>query len=214
MARRKRRTRLDNKGKPSKSKQQAPGAAPGESDAAAASTAEAVDDEPADEAAPAECDCPRLDPEEWDDIESDWGDIQFVQVHAKALMGVPLGFAKLRDDLRDAADAAGATVPEDAMVLLGPGRFRRPVLLEVEKADPGDKGVVMPGGIAYSKLLPAPWGEIGKQAQATTDAAIERYGKKPDAVWMWYLTCNDCSGEREYETLFIAHYREQPSPSS
>ena len=70
------------------------------------------------------CDCPVLDPVDWDGVESDWGDITFLKGTSKAMLGVPTGLRETRDELRDRADAIGASVPEDAMVLLGEGRFR------------------------------------------------------------------------------------------
>lgn len=161
------------------------------------------------EAEPAvECDCPRLDPEDWDRVESDWSDIQFIRTHVKAVAGVPIGFREVRSELVRKAEATGGTVPDDAMLLLGQGRLRRPVLLEVEGADPAAKDIVMPGGTAFSRLLPAPWGEMGKHAEATTREATERFGREPDDLWVWYLTCNECSDERRFETLFVAHYDE------
>jgi hypothetical protein len=191
MARRKR-VRLDKKGKPLRPRQ--PPRATQRTEPAPPPSAV--------------CDCPRLDEDDWDNVESDWGDIQFIRTHARAMFGVPIGFDGLRDQLRSLADAAGATIPDDAMLLLGPGRFRRPVLLEVENVDPDAGGVFMPGGVAYSRIMSAPWGEMSKRAKDTKQAARERFGRNPDSLWIWYLTCKDCSSEREYETLFIAHYRD------
>jgi len=154
------------------------------------------------------CECPRLDPDDWDRVESDWSDIQFIRTHVKAVVGVPIGFREIRRELARKAEAAGGAVPDDAMLLLGEGRFRRAVLLEVEGADPAAKDIVMPGGTAYSRLLAAPWGEMGKHAEATRREAAERFGREADDLWVWYLTCNECSDERRFETLFVAHYGE------
>ncbi len=193
---RKKRVRLDKKGRPIKPKREA---------------AQAPAAEPeADEAEEPDCECPYLVVEDWDGVESDWSDIQFVRVHAKAILGVPVGFDNLREKLRKAADEAGATIPPDAMLLLGSGRFLRPVMMEVENADPSNKNVVMPGGVAFSRVHPAPWGEMGKLAKTTGESARERYGRNPDHLWLWYLTCKECSSQRNYETLFIAHYRNDP----
>ncbi|MCK9517971.1 MAG: hypothetical protein M0R74_02920, partial [Dehalococcoidia bacterium] len=101
-----------------------------------------------------------------------------------------------------------ATVPEDAMFLLGAGRFRRPVLLEVEDPKPGAKDVVRPGGFAYTRLVSAPWGEMQKAVDTTESIAREKYGRKPNDLWVWYLTCRECSQERNFETLFVAHFEE------
>ena len=105
-------------------------------------------------------------------------------------------------------------VPEDAMLLLGPGRVRRPVMLEVEDADTSKRGVVKPGGVAFTRLASAPWGQIKRLMKETKEIARERYGPYPDTVWIWYLTCSICSSEREFETLFVAHYRKRPSNRS
>lgn len=195
MARRKR-VRLDKKGRAVKS-------APQEAPVAEAPSGDA-------EGASESCDCPVLDAEDWDAVESDWSDIQFVKVNAKALLGVPLGFEGLRDRLRAAADEAGATIPTDAMLLLGEGRFLRPVMLEVEGADTGAGGVILPGGVAYTRLMPAPWGDMAKRAATARNEARERFGRDPDDFWLWYLTCKTCSADREYETLFVAHYASDP----
>src|SRR5690606_11308140 len=89
-----------------------------------------------------DCTCPRLDAADWDEVESDWSDIQFVRTHTTAVFGVPAGLAGLRAELERRAQDAGATVPEDAMLLFGEGRFRRPVMLEVEGASADVKDVV------------------------------------------------------------------------
>ena len=170
---------------------------------------EPVDEVPEEAAeAPASCDCPHLDRDDWHEVESDWSDIAFVKGTTNAVMGVPVGFGGIRGELERKAAKAGARIPDDPMFLLGSGRFRRPVLLEVEDAPPGAKDIVHPGGFAFSRLVPAPWGEMQKVVDQTEAIAAEKYGRKPDSVWVWYLTCRECSGERNFETLIVAHYRE------
>ncbi len=156
------------------------------------------------------CDCPVLDPADWDEVESDWSDITFLKTTITAVLGVPTGFGSARAELAAVADKIGATVPDDAMLLLGPGRFRRPLMLEVEGAPAGTKGIERPGGFVYTRLLPAPWGRMQGQMDATRDAAREKYGRNADQMWIWYLTCRICSAARNFETLFVAHYRREP----
>lgn len=92
------------------------------------------------------------------------------------------------------------------MFLLGAGRLRRPVLLEVEGT--GDRpGFERPGGWAYSQLHEAPFGAVARLLAQTKAAAATRYGRDPDSLWIWYVTCKECSAERNFETLFVAHYR-------
>ncbi len=161
---------------------------------------------PADE--PASCDCPRLDRNEWHEVESDWSDIAFAKIGVPALFGVPIRFWSNRRKLVARAEAAG-TIPEDAMLLLGPGRVRRTVLLEVEDTDTSQRGIIVPGGVAWTRLLPAPWGQMRKLMKETRQIARERYGRNPETVWVWYLTCRACSSERQFETLFVAHYSQR-----
>jgi hypothetical protein len=168
----------------------------------------AADDEPDGDVIAEGCDCPRLDPEDWHEVESDWSDITFVRTTTNAVMGVPVGFAGIREELEKKAAKAGARVPDDAMFVLGAGRFRRPVMLEVEDAPRGAKDVVHPGGFAYTRLVPAPWGDMQKVVDQTDAIATEKYGRKPDDVWVWYLTCKFCSSERNFETLIVAHFKE------
>lgn len=157
-----------------------------------------------------ECDCPRLDAEDWHEVENDWSDITFVATGTMALLGVPVGFAGAKSGLQGRAAKLGLTVPQDAMLLLGAGKFRREIMLEVEGAEPGQKGVVRPGGIAYTRLVPAPWGDMQKVVGETKEAARARYGKDPNDLYVWYLTCRACSQSREFETLILAHYKKQP----
>jgi len=156
------------------------------------------------------CDCPVLDPGDWDGVESDWSGITFLKTTTTAVLGVPMGFGSARAALAGAAGKVGANVPGDAMLLLGPGRFRRQLMLEVEGAPAHAKGVARPGGLVYTRLLPAPWGQMRAQLDATRDAACEKYGRNPDQMWIWYLTCRACSADRNFETLFVAHYRREP----
>ena len=164
-----------------------------------------VPDESADSAGL--CDCPVLDKEEWDGVESDWSDITFLKTTTNAVLGVPVGYNAALADLRKRAAELGATIPEDAMLLNGAGKFRRPVLLEVEGAPEGTKDLIRPGGIAFTKLLEAPWGELSKAVEKTSKAAAGKYGRAPDETWVWYLTCRECSKARKFETLIVAHYR-------
>lgn len=159
-------------------------------------------------APPSDCDCPRLDHGDWDRVESDWSDIAFVKTATNAVLGVPVGFDVKRKELTAKAAKAGATVPADAMMLLGAGRFRRPMMLEIEDAPEKAKGIQRPGGLVYTRLLSAPWGAMQKMVDETETEAAEKYGRKPDALWVWYLTCRQCSKEREFETLILAHYKE------
>jgi hypothetical protein len=156
---------------------------------------------------PETCDCPRLDAEDWNDVESDWSDIAFVRGSTSAVLGVPMGYDKTRGELMAMASKAGATIPDDAMLLMGAGRFRRPVMLEIDGPQ-SSKGVVRPGGVAFSSLVEAPWGQMQRIVDEATDRARERYGRAADDVWVWYLTCRICSKERNFETLIIAHYRQ------
>ena len=158
---------------------------------------------------PESCDCPRLDRNEWHEVESDWSDITFAKIGVPAFFGVPIGFWSNRRKLVARAEAAGA-VPEDAMLLMGPGRLRRPVMLEVEDADPSRREIVTPGGVVFTRLLPAPWGQMRTLVKETRALARERYGRNPAAVWVWYLTCQRCSPSRDFETLFVAHYPKRP----
>lgn len=157
------------------------------------------------------CACPVLDPGDWHDVESDWSDITFLKAAVNAVAGVPVGFDTARAALNAAAVERGIALPgdEQPMLLIGEGRFRRPLLLEVE-AGPGADGrdLYRPGGFAFSRIVEAPWGELGRAARKLESDAAERYGRKPDAVYAWYLTCRSCSRERNFETLLVAHYRE------
>lgn len=152
-----------------------------------------------------DCSCVSLAAEDWDRVESDWSDIQFVRTTLPAVMGVPLRYEAVRAALAGEAAKLGATVPEGAMLLIGEGRFRRPVLLEIEGAPPNSKGVERPGGVAFTRLVPAPWGEMKRVMSAFHAEVRVKYGRMPDATWVWYLTCGKCSAEREFETLFVAH---------
>ncbi len=140
-----------------------------------------------------DCDCPRLDPDDWDGVENDWSDISFVRTSTSAVLGVPVGFDGSREALRKKAAKAGATVPEDAMLLIGSGKFRRPILLEVEDAL-GGKALTARRDRLH-RQLPAPWGSSeGCGTQPPGSAA--KYGRERTTSG-WYLTCRLCSKARE-----------------
>ena len=160
-------------------------------------------------AEPATCECPRLEPGDWDNVESDWGDITFIKAATGAFLGVPTGYDPARIRLIARAREMGATLPQDAMLLLGEGRFRRTMLLEVEGLDDDAPAAFRPGGVAFSQLVQAPWGQMKGAMEKTQHAAREKYGRNPDDTWIWYLTCRICSRERHFETLIIGHYRHE-----
>lgn len=159
----------------------------------------------------AECRCAYLEREDWDGVENDWSDITFVKTGTSAVLGVPVGFASAKAGLERQAAKGGLTVPNDAMLLLGAGKFRRTIMLEVEGANPGTKGLERPGGVAFTRLVPAPWGDMRRLVDETKTQARERYGKDPDEMYVWYLTCRICSKAREFETLIVAHYKKPPA---
>jgi hypothetical protein len=156
---------------------------------------------------PEACDCPRLERDDWHEVESDWSDAAFLGTSLTAVAGVPLGYVDARHALEQKAEALGLTVPADAMALLGEGRFRRRLMLEVEGTPSGGEKLDRPGGVAFTRLVPAPMGQIRKVVEDTEKLAKERYGRKPDSTWLWYLTCRICSEARAFETLVVAHYR-------
>tara|TARA_Y100000588_G_C14232182_1_gene915738 strand:- start:2012 stop:2281 length:270 start_codon:yes stop_codon:yes gene_type:complete len=83
-------------------------------------------------------------------------------------------------------------------------------MLEVEEADSSRRDIVTPGGVVFTRLLSAPWGQMRTLMKETRAMARERYGRNPETIWVWYLTCQNCSPERNFETLFIAHYSVRP----
>jgi len=162
----------------------------------------------AEPSAPADCSCPRLARDDWHDVESDWSDIAFLRTSVNALLGVPVGYVGAKTNLEAKARKLELSVPDDAMLLLGAGRFRRPLLLEVDGATPGMRGLFFPGGVAYTRLVEAPWGQMQKVVDEMRDRSTQKYGRAPADIWVWYLTCRLCSQERNFETLLIAHYKE------
>ena len=70
----------------------------------------------------------------------------------------------------------------------------------------GDSEDVRLGGVAFAGIFKAPWGQLGKVAEETEREAEAKYGRKPDAIWIWYLTCRYCSKARNFETLVAAHF--------
>jgi hypothetical protein len=157
---------------------------------------------------PQPCDCPHLEAEDWDEVENDWSDIAFLKGATNAVLGLPVGYHSLTTELREKAVSLGLAIPDDPMVLLGEGKFRRALLLEVEAPPDVTRNIYRPGGIAFTRLAPGPPGKVGKLMEETRALARERYGKSPDAEWIWYLTCRECSAPREYETLVVLHYRQ------
>jgi hypothetical protein len=170
---------------------------------------EAEPAEPADPTPAIEetCNCPHLDADDWDGVESDWSDIAFVKATASALLGIVNGLGNLRQQLEAKAAKAHVAIAEEPMFLLGGGQFRRPAMLEVEGAGPATKGVERPGGVVFTRLLPAPPGKVRPCVRAVEEEARERYGRAPDHTWLWYLTCRVCSEARNFETLVVAHYK-------
>lgn len=159
---------------------------------------------------PEGCACPVLDAEDWHDAESDWSDIAFLKSSTTAVMGVPFGYQSTRDELRAKAKQLELELPEDGMVLLGQGKFRRPVMLEIDVTQ-GTRGpdIFRPGGVAYTRLVPGRMGSLGKLVDEALGMALGKYGRKPDNTWLWYLTCRHCSEARGFETLIVCHYKEK-----
>ena len=155
------------------------------------------------------CKCPILDPEEWNAIESDWNDIRFLRGAAFAIFGVPLRFGATRNALIKTAKKLSGKLPEDAMILIGSGRFRREILIELDnhKKIPDNKRIFEPGGFSFTRIYEAPWGQMRNLMTGFENQATTRYGRKPDQTWVWYLTCQICTTARNFETLFVAHYR-------
>jgi hypothetical protein len=155
------------------------------------------------------CKCPLLDPDDWNAVESDWSDIQFLRGTTPAVLGVPLRFSATRDRLVKKAKQLGGKLPEDAMILVGNGKFRRDILVELDnnRKIPSNKKIFDPGGVSFTKIYEAPWGQMRNLMTEFETQATARYGRRPDKTWVWYLTCQICTTERNFETLFVAHYK-------
>ena len=100
---------------------------------------------------------------------------------------------------------------KDAMILIGSGRFRREILIELDNLEtiPDNKRIFAPGGFSFTKIYEAPWGQMRNLMTEFETQATARYGRRPDKTWVWYLTCQICTTERNFETLFVAHYKNE-----
>ncbi len=124
-----------------------------------------------------------------------------ITLAAKAGGGSPDMNARLRTAI---LSAKAQNMPNDTIdraVKKGTGEIEGAAIEEIVYEGYG------PGGVAFTRLLEVPWGKMKEAVQNTTTEAKAKYGRKPDGLWVWYLTCRECSAARKFETLIVAHYK-------
>jgi hypothetical protein len=150
-----------------------------------------------------DCGCPDIETEEWDYTEHDWAGKTFYTVPTTMLFHIPVGMSKSITRMTDEIQAKGYRLAQPARVLCRDAMFRGHVMIEVEPPGGTDPRVWrFPAGRLVSVVHPGPWKRVGAAA-----VDLKKHtGKKPRALYFWYVACPECRKERGERTVVFAYY--------
>ena len=150
------------------------------------------------------CGCPVIDRDEWEGRALDWTEKTFFFEKVRFLFNVAINLEQQGQRAAEQIDAAGYMLEEPMMTLIEEGRFSGGVYVAVVPPDRPDPHVVTLGSapihaMLYETKTPA----IGPGVKAIR-ARLAKQGKKVVRVFVWHVTCPECSKNEGFKSLMLA----------
>lgn len=130
---------------------------------------------------------------DWDEKEVTFKNKQFIRMHTRSILFMPLNMSKVMTDLQKLADDAGATMPpKEVMILsrdLSPWKAEQ--LYAVSKEVKGADNVTL-SGTFLTKVFEGPY----KNAESWYNSLqefVKSRGKTVDKTYFFYTTCPKCA---------------------
>lgn len=131
--------------------------------------------------------------EEWDNQEVTFENKQFIRMHTRSFLYVPLNMSSVMTEIQRMADEAGVAMPpNEAMTLsrdLSPWKAEH--LYAVSKEVEGADNVVLHGEY-ITKVFEGPYKNI-KNWYTSLQQYVTSKGKKPGNTYFFYTTCPNCA---------------------
>ena len=130
---------------------------------------------------------------DWDEKEVTFENKQFIRMHTRSFLFMPINMSKVMTAIQKQADDAGATMPpEQAMILtrdLSPWKAEQ--LYAVSKAVDDADNVTLSGSYV-TKVFEGPY-QNAKQWYDALVAYAKTRGKTAEKVYFFYTTCPKCA---------------------
>ena len=129
----------------------------------------------------------------WKDKEVTITNQQFIRMHTRSFLYMPLNMSSVMTKIQKAAEDAGATMPpQEAMTLsreLSPWKAEQ--LYAVSKPVDGADNVTI-SGTFLTQVFDGPFKDAQKWYNALMEFAKTK-GKEVETVYMFYTTCPNCA---------------------
>lgn len=130
---------------------------------------------------------------EWDKKEFTITDKQFIRMHTKSFLFMPLNMSKVMAAIQKTADDTGASMPpQDVMILsrdLSPWKAEQ--LYAVSKPVKGADNVKLSGSF-LARVFEGPYKDAKRWHTSMQDYAKDK-GKTVDKTYFFYTTCPKCA---------------------
>lgn len=131
--------------------------------------------------------------EAWDEKELEFQDQQFIRLHTRSLLYVPLNMGSIMKKLNEMASKYEVMMPAKQVMILSRdlSPWKAEQLYRVTKPIDGADNVTL-NGIFLTKIFEGPYKNAKTWYQAMQKIAVDS-GRKNDSIYLLYTTCPKCS---------------------
>lgn len=149
--------------------------------------------------------CPRFNPEGWDGAELHFREKPFLRAETLSALHIPLNMGKVFSRVQGHIDDAGATDPDQVIVLSRDlSGFKAEHLFSVTRDVPGEEMTTLSGDYV-TKVFEGPYSEA-KHWHEDLKALSAGRGKADGKVWFFYTTCPACA--KAYGKNYVVGFAE------
>ena len=150
------------------------------------------------------CNCPRIDPAEWEGKEFDWENKTFYFLPLNYLMYKPLGLPEKIRQLRKYIIDKNYSFSDFIPILCNWAPFKGRVMIQIKNPEKYDENIyTFDMGKVFTTVFQGPAKEF-RQAVKDFCSQIElNHGIPPQAVLVWYGHCKVCAKEKNHLAVFF-----------
>ncbi len=137
--------------------------------------------------------CAVPDTKNWDETAVKFEDKRFIRLYTRSLMHIPLNMSSVMTQLQKAAEAAGAQMPPQEVMILSCeiSPWKAEQLYAVSKPVEGADNVELSGEY-LSKVFEGPFANAKQWHQSLLDY-VKSQGKTSQQTYFFYTTCPKCA---------------------
>lgn len=151
------------------------------------------------------CGCPKIVDEDWDLKEHEWDDKHFYGVGVPMFLHIPVGLNRWLNAAVNAVRDKGYSQVNPPMIMMKDGLFKGLAMIGIANpVAPDPRVTTIHAGTVISKVH-----GVGRRGLTKAVAELLSYirsktGTSPQAVYFWYVSCEECRPGVEEKTVIIA----------